>query len=147
MCPSCSIEIESFLCIVTCTNPTVERFRKEQQEVLWRAMKDIQTPPLVFLQLQNGIRSGTQPLEQDSGLISTKASISQESTHDYASIAHAAYLQQTFELGWDQVLRGRISTLWGEAAYMEGLSLQQHADQKSWGASLIRALLCYSQSL
>jgi hypothetical protein len=60
--------------------------------------------------------------------------------------SRAAYEQQTFSIGWDNFLRGRISTLWGKACCQEALCQQHWIDKKRWSANAIMAVLRYSQA-
>jgi hypothetical protein len=59
----------------------------------------------------------------------------------------SAFYQQSQRIGWDNLLRGRISKLWGEAVFQASIERQRVMNKRQWAAKFIEALLLYSHSL
>lgn len=113
LCPCCQVLPETFHHVFTCPHLEVARHRATQQDLLWKAMLAIRTPPQTLDYLKRGILTGfplDSSLRDDVSTLSS-SSASQMSNLDYQSILRDAFNQQSRELGWDQILRGRLSLL------------------------------------
>jgi hypothetical protein len=85
--------------VITCPHLAVEKYQEEHQDLLWKAMENICTPPTILSYQKKGILScdlyGVE-LESSS---EENSSSSPSASPDYVSLIHEAFAQQTTELG------------------------------------------------
>jgi len=124
LCPCCSMSPETLTHVFTCPSPEVANFRNKQQEILWTNLNLIHTPDKVLHSIKAGII----------GLAS------KQSRDDFIPAFH----HQT-QLGWEALLRGRISFMW-RTAFCSASEYDSKPNLK-WAGQLVLFLLQYSQQL
>jgi len=124
LCPCCSLSPETLTHVFTCPSPEVAGFCNKKQEILWTNLSLINTPENVLHSIKAGII----------GLAST------QSCDDFIPAFH----HQT-QLGWEVLLRGRISFMWRTAFC--SASDYDAKPNLTWAGQLVLFLLQYSQQL
>jgi hypothetical protein len=152
-CPLCRLSPETINHVFCCSHQEAIDARLKQQEALWKQLSSINTPPLVLLHLQQGIQGhldGSIRLANMSTVSSQTSSSPSTSSSTALDPALALVLSasaQQSELGWDQLLRGRLSALWGGAVVHTLLAQHQWTYKRIWAAKAVKAFLDYSLSL
>jgi hypothetical protein len=149
-CPHCCHPSESFWHVMSCNNPAVVTYRSEQQKILWRMLERLHTPTRIIEYLKMGITGVTLHSETYSSSYSSTSATDHSSVQSSSveeDICQSAFYQQSQCIGWENLLRGRVSKLWGEACFQTSLKRQQWVNQRQWSAKLIEGLLTYSNSL
>jgi hypothetical protein len=103
--------------VFTCQQDEVETHRKEQLQNLLEDLGTIKTPHLISTAIIQGITSWT---DMELGLIDSLRCPFSHSVVPSHMLLTQAYHDQT-QIGWDQLLRGRISKLWSEVASFTNL--------------------------
>jgi hypothetical protein len=130
LCPCCQLSPETIQHMLTCSSPKVTAFRSRQQDILWKNLALLNTPPLVLEGIKWGIMNqGSSSLEKS------------PSSSD--PLVVEAYHHQT-SLGWEAFLRGRISNKW-KVAYMGEREVSMQS--LKWAGQVIILLLHYLQQL
>jgi hypothetical protein len=149
-CPHCCHPSESFWHVMSCNNPAVVTFRSEQQKILWKMLERLHTPTRIIEYLKMGITGVTLHSETYSSSYSSTSATDHSSVPSSSveeDICQSAFYQQSQCIGWENLLRGHVSKLWGEACFQTSLKRQQWVNQHQWSAKLIEGLLTYSNSL
>jgi hypothetical protein len=146
-CPHCKASVESFLHVVTCPCPTVTDYRSQQQDTLWKSLKALRTPQIILQYIQRGINSCDSMRPSESSSANQEDSGSTQSSGSYSAFSLAAFNEQSIHVGWDQLLRGRLSKRWREAFHQELSSRNTRANATLWAGGVIIAVLDYSLSL
>ncbi len=141
-CPCCWDDIETLRHVFICQQEEVAAHRKEQLQRLIDDLNTIKTPILLNTTIIQGISSW---IDQELGLLDSPRCPFSHSVVPSHMILTQAYQDQS-QIGWDQLLRGRISTLWSEAANFINLKNGFQPDT-TWAYYLIASLLTYSASL
>jgi hypothetical protein len=147
-CPHCRTEKESFLHVLSCSDPEVMRHRGEQQKTLWKALKQLQTPSRILAYLKEGITAPS--LSEVPSLVLSQPSPDSSDPSNFSQIedlGSLAFHQQSESLGWDYLRQGGLSKLWGEAYFQESMSHQHWVNKRLWVAKIIECFLTYSLSL
>jgi hypothetical protein len=150
LCPHCKSASESFPHVISCSHLAIQKQREAQQEVLWKSLEKLKTPPSLLTVLCSALQSlsGRHRTSLTTPSVTSNSTGSQQSSPECFPVGvREAQCQQMHDIGWDQFLRGCISKLWQEIFYQENIALQQWADKRWWAAGLIRAVLQYSLSL
>jgi len=113
--------------VFTCSSREVADFRRKQQEILWKQFDLIDTPDEIVHAIQMGILS----LESSSV------------TQPPSTSCKPAFDDQT-ALGWEAMLRGRISLLWQSSFTGGNIS---DKTSKRWAGNLVLSLIQYAQQL
>jgi hypothetical protein len=129
-CPLCGLATETINHVFSYSHPDANSFHVKQQEILWKQLGS-NTPTLVLHHLQQGGQGYIDGLARPSDMsIESTSTISSRSSSPLARPEPAlesvlsASAQQS-ELGWEQLVRGRLSALWGDAIIQTLLAQQQ----------------------
>jgi hypothetical protein len=142
MCPCCWDDIETLQHVFSCQHEEVSTHRTEQLHHLQHNLTTIQTPHLISAAIIHGISSW---MEKEVGLIDSLHCTLSHSVVPAHMIITQAYNAQS-QIGWDQLLRGRISKLWSQAA--EFIAIKDGLQPDPTLASyVIASILTYSTSL
>jgi hypothetical protein len=140
LCPCCGGQPEALIHVFRCQAKSCVDKRIEAQEILRGALTMAKTPDKLSSSIFHGINSSVR--EDDPPTPLYRGSVL---PGDVALVQ--AFLDQTL-LGWDQLLRGRISRKWSAAYMICGVRDKGgHSRPDSWAKQLIRALWEYSASL
>jgi hypothetical protein len=144
-CPHCKIHLESFTHVVSCPSPEVSAYRIQQQEILWKSLKSLQTPQIILQYIQKGVTLGVLDSTCDHSVQDSNDDSSSDAA--YRDFSIAAFNEQSLQLGWEHFLRGRVSKRWKEAFHQEFLSRNSWANSSQWSRGVIDAILTNSLSL
>lgn len=136
----CPHSDENFMHVLQCPHPEVVEFCQDSQTIMWRARAN-SDPPTLLSYLKSGIVFGSLPID-DGHTINTSLSGTQHSILSWLSTLKEASL-----IGWENLYRGRLSKLCGEACYQESLTYHYYINSQLWAVNLIQSLLQYSHSL
>jgi hypothetical protein len=139
-CPCCNSTEETFNHIFTCPNVEVVTNRQEALTRLKDALISGKTPEKLIDALLHGLQSWTGRLAGDNICPLYRGTVLPD---DIALVQ--AFHEQT-AIGWDHLLRGRISQKWSNA-YQICTGTNNAIKTGQWTKHLIRALWYYSKSL
>jgi hypothetical protein len=134
-------------------------FRLTQQLHLWKSLESLKTPSAIVEAIKAGLS-----LEANTctvSFISPKSHLTDDNsagsiTHDCSlhtddadpvEVLIARTSQQQSILGWEHLLRGRISRLWGDAFRQSLMQQNQKAEEDQWPSKVVHTLLTYSSSI
>jgi hypothetical protein len=145
MCQICGDRTETFSHVMTCKEPSIVEFRNMQLETLKESLEKIKTPELVINTLIYGIEDWS---DQEGGEERKAHAPSAGSVKPAEILLTQAFVEQRDSIGWEQMLRGRISRKW-RAAYhaFKATRASPETDQLKWGSNLITLLWDYTRSL
>jgi hypothetical protein len=129
-----------------CSSPVVVEFCSAQLNALKSSLASIDTPHVIIDHLLMGIRN---PLPEQSMHLDTlpPTTPSQSNSSSETTLATMAAFKEQSSLGWDQLLRGRVSKLWKEAYSQVLLMKQSRVNKDQWSSKLVTLLLDFSLTL
>ncbi len=143
LCPFCNSQKETVAHVFTCPAEEETENRQKEQEALLANLRKIKTPVTIISCIHHGIIVEWTRHGQVSQNIRAQNS---GSVHSLDIALTQAYIDQSKHIGWDQFLRGRISTHWSKAFAISSGSASDQKNTANWGANLISSLLNYSSS-
>jgi hypothetical protein len=130
--------------VFSCTSKEVVEQRQLAIETLEEGFNKISTPNSNIHSIVHGISTWTDSQCNDNLQICapTRGSIK---TPDV--MLTQAFTEQTINVGWDQFLRGRVSTMWGKAFTAHGSEGTRNNESSTWVKRLILKVWDYTISL
>ncbi len=144
-CPCCQHHNETLNHVFTCTSSTTLQQRNVAITKLQSALEKIRTPTAIISSLVHGLQEwAVSQTEPDHPVLAP----SRGSVTPAEILLTQAFTEQTVSLGWDQLLRGRISAKWRAAyrAYKVG-GKQQETNCLHWATQVIVHVWDYAISL
>jgi ribonuclease HI len=141
-CPCCQLHQETITHLLTCENEASASHREKAKTILFQQLAKIRTPPRLCQILRQGLDQW-EASTKDTG-ITMRASTS-GSVHPVDIALTQAYRSQSYEIGWEHLFRGRISSHWSKAYGMSQTNKQ--LNQVAWASKLIIYLLEFTDSL
>lgn len=141
-CPCCQLHQETITHLLTCKHEAVALHWEKAKKMLFQQLTKIHTPARIGNLLQQGLDQW-EASTKDNGLTIWAPTFGSVRTIDI--VLTQAYRTQSYEIGWEQFLRGRISSYWGKA-YGRGQN-NQKLDPVIWASKVICHLLEYTESL
>ena len=125
-CPSCPEPAETSSHLQTCSSPPRLEWRHKFLMGLRKLMESNNTPTDMIELMLEGLKAVLE--DRDTATI-----------HVPASVAHIAEAQQS--IGWDHVLRGRLSKTWATAQQLHLGEFQPKTNGQTWATTIIQAIL------
>jgi hypothetical protein len=131
--------------LFTCPSEAASHHRSDSLAKLKKVLESLRTPLAIVTSIIHGLSAWADSQVKPSLTVHAP---SRGSVRPADIILTQAFTEQTNELGWEQFLRGRISTRWGAAytAYTTG-GRQQQANDLNWATKLILAVWDYAISI
>lgn len=108
-CPCCNKVEETYSHMLTCGSEVMTAERDRLLEVYCEVLADIGTPPKITSMLLQGLQSWCRTQQEN---LVVQVMGEQGTLVDKA--CWEAYFEQTYVIGWEQFLRGRVSKQWGK---------------------------------
>jgi hypothetical protein len=143
--PICQDKTETLSHVLTCKDPLMIEYRVTQLEDLKASLIKIKTPELIIETVLYGIKHWTAQEDGDDKKVKAPSA---GSVKPAEILLTQAFAEQQDSIGWEQMLRGRISKKW-RAAYhaFKSTRISPETDQVKWGSKLIMLLWEYTRSL
>jgi len=124
LCPHCGLVSETFIHMASCTHPDISTQQYVDQDILWKTLKSLKTPPIVFSRLRLGIQQHSSIPPDVSSWESTATTSTSSQSANLGTLGEAIQ-QQSIDIEWDKFLCGKMSNMWKEACYEESMGMQQ----------------------
>ena len=143
-CPCCQSQEETLHHLYSCTQEGATDNREKALLKLQCALATIATPDRVIESIIHGIKQWVHHQENPATVLRapTRGSINGPDI-----LLTAAYSSQTRDIGWYQLLMGRISRKWGAAVAMYDKTKHSSAQQRAWSTQVIQHIWTYTSSL
>jgi hypothetical protein len=130
---------ETLIHVFFCEHALPTSCRHQALKTLCDRLIEIGTPEPLVSAISHGITTWSQSAENNPAtkfVAPTAQSVRPSDIH----ITHA-YAEQSRDIGWDQLLRGRISTKWASAyRCLKGGNRRMDIDTAGWGKHMILPL-------
>jgi hypothetical protein len=132
LCPCCQMKPETVNHVTQCHSPTATITREQAKTQLLNLLWKAETPQIITQHIQAGLNQWEQGDDHIYPKHSTVALNNPNHMH--------AFIDQK-AIGWDQFLKGRISTLWWQAfTHLTTMTRPQSDKSLAWSKKLIHAL-------